>query len=64
MLAMIAPLIIVAVLLILFNETVAYIVIAVIGLAFTLAHPWWLRNIYLRMMARKYENLEGFHASR
>jgi hypothetical protein len=29
-----------------------------------LAHPWWLRNIYERMMERKHENLEGFHATR
>ena len=62
--AMFAPILLVAVLLLLFSETVAYIGIAAIGLIFTLTHPWWLRNIYERMMERKYENLEGFHASR
>ena len=37
---------------------------ALLGLILTIAHPLWLRNIYLRMMQRKYQNLEGFHASR
>ena len=53
-----------AVLVLLFDEQTAYITLAVIGAALTLAHPWWLRNIYNRMMKRKYRNLEGFHATR
>ena len=64
LLAMFIPVILVSVLLLLFNETVAYLILSAIGLITTLAHPWWLRNIYRRMMARRYENLEGFHASR
>ena len=48
----------------LFNETTAYVALAIIGLIFTLTHPIWLRHIYKRMMRRKYANLEGFHASR
>jgi hypothetical protein len=36
----------------------------VIGLLFTITHPIWLKNIYRRMMKRKYVNLDGFHASR
>ncbi len=62
--AMFSPLVLVALLILLFSETTAYWVLVVVGLALTLAHPLWLRNIYKRMMARKYENLEGFHASR
>ena len=62
--AMFAPLVLVALLILLFNETTAYWVLVAVGLAFTVAHPLWLRNIYRRMMLRKYENLEGFHASR
>ena len=62
--AMFLPLVLVALLILLFDEDTAYAVLAAIGLAFTLAHPLWLRNIYSRMMARKYTNLEGFHASR
>lgn len=65
MLAMFMPIALVAILLLIFeDENTAYAILAVIGLVATLAHPWWLRNIYQRMMARKYENLEGFHASR
>ena len=62
--AMFLPLVLVALLILLFDETTAYCVMAVLGLLITLAHPLWLRNIYTRMMARKYQNLEGFHASR
>jgi hypothetical protein len=64
MLAMFVPLALVALLIFIFNETTAYITLAIVGLAFTLTHSLWLRNIYRRMMARKYENLEGFHATR
>ena len=62
--AMFLPMVLVALLILLFDEDTAYCVMAVIGALFTLSHPLWLRNIYVRMMARKYENLEGFHASR
>ncbi|MBQ3632549.1 MAG: hypothetical protein II949_15170 [Prevotella sp.] len=64
MLAMFAPLVLVAVMILLFEESTAYIVLAILGLLFTLAHPLWLRNVYRRMMKRKYTNLEGFHATR
>lgn len=64
MLAMFAPLVLVAIMILLFEESTAYIVLAVLGLLFTLAHPWWLRHVYRRMMLRKYDNLEGFHATR
>ena len=64
LLAMFVPILLVALMLLLFSETAAYIVLAIIGLGFTLAHPWWMRNVYNRMMSRRYENLEGFHATR
>ncbi|MBO4444110.1 MAG: hypothetical protein J5814_05005 [Bacteroidaceae bacterium] len=35
-----------------------------IGLAFTIAHPLWLRNVYHRFMKRRYVNMAGFRASR
>jgi|GEM_PF-35154 hypothetical protein len=35
-----------------------------IGIAFTLAHPLWLRNVYKRFMKRRYTNMAGFRASR
>lgn len=62
--AMFFPLVMVGFLILLFDEQTAYWVLAVVGLLFTLVHPLWLRSIYHRMMERKYENLEGFHASR
>ncbi|MBP5338868.1 MAG: hypothetical protein J6Z14_06120 [Prevotella sp.] len=64
LLAMLSPLAMVAFLILIFDEQTAYWVLLALGLVFTLAHPYWLRNIYHRMMVRKYENLEGFHASR
>ena len=42
----------------------AWITESVIGLAFTIANPYWMRNIYKRMMLRRYENLDGFHSTR
>lgn len=64
MIAIIAPLAIAALFVILFGETVAHLILTVIGLLFTVTHPLWLRNVYKRMMKRKYQNLEGFHATR
>ena len=58
------PVTLVLILQALFDETVAFIVMIVIGLAFTLANPYWMRNIYKRMMQHRYENLEGFHSTR
>jgi uncharacterized membrane protein len=61
---MFLPLALTAILVLILGDTTAYIVLIAIGVLFTLLHPLWLRNIYTRMMKRKYENLEGFHASR
>ena len=47
-----------------FDENTAYITLIIIGAAFTLTESWWLRNIYRRMMKRRYANLEGFHSTR
>ena len=44
--------------------TATYIFMCVTGLALVLTSSLWLRNIYNRMMQRRYENLEGFHATR
>lgn len=64
MAAMAVPLVLVMLLMLLLGEQTAFLVTALVGLAFTLAAPWWMRHIYRRMMARKYENLDGFHATR
>ncbi len=47
-----------------FGTTAAYWTLIVIGLMFTVTEPLWMRNIYQRMMRRRYENLEGFHTTR
>lgn len=46
------------------SETTAYITMMIIGIAFIATHRLWLRNIYNRMMRRKYILLEGFRSSR
>lgn len=58
------PVALVLILQAIFSQTVAFIIMIVIGLAFAIAEPYWMRNIYKRMMARRYENLEGFHSTR
>ena len=62
--AMFIPVIIVVVLQMTLDSATAYTIQAIIGVIFVITHPWWLRNIYQRMMVRKYENLEGFRATR
>ena len=44
--------------------TYTYIIMCIIGLAFILTHQLWIRNIYNRMMKRRYENIEGFVSTR
>ena len=44
--------------------TYTYIFMCVVGAAFIFTHPIWIRNIYTRMMKRRYENLEGFMNTR
>ena len=58
------PVALISILMLFLSETVAYIIILLIGLAFILTRKFWLRNIYNRMMQRKYELLEGFRSSR
>jgi hypothetical protein len=64
MVALFGPGVIVAVGHLLVGVNYTYIFMCVLGLAFILTQPLWIRNIYKRMMKRKYENLEGFHATR
>lgn len=48
----------------LFGETGGMLVILVIGLLFIATHRLWIRNIYQRLMKRRYVNFEGFRTSR
>ena len=61
---MFAPVAIISLLQFIFSADVAYWIMFLLGAAITLTEPYWMRNIYRRMMVRRYENLEGFHASR
>lgn len=58
------PLILDAVLNVLFGQTVASWILIAIGLGFILTSRLWLKNIYRRFMARRYKNMEGFRDSR
>lgn len=62
--ALTGPGIIVGVGYVLVGLEATYLFMCILGLAFILTYPWWLRNIYNRMMKRRYENLEGFHSTR
>lgn len=57
------PLILISVLKLVIGETPTYLVLMAIGFAFIATHKLWIRNIYRRMMKRKYENLEGFRST-
>ena len=60
----IVPNILVNILQSVFSENIAYLTMLLIGLCFIVTHRLWLRNVYNRLMKRKYANLEGFISSR
>ena len=49
---------------VLFDSTVAYWGLIVIGLACILTSRLWIGNVYRRIMRRRYQNMEGFRDSR
>ena len=48
----------------LIGDTKAYILMLVLGTVFIALHKVWLRNIYTRMMKRKYKLLDSYHTSK
>lgn len=46
------------------GPTYTFIFMSLLGLAFIVTHPIWIRHIYKRMMQRRYENIDGFHVTR
>jgi hypothetical protein len=58
------PIIFISILQAFMSKTASYIVMLVIGLIFVLTYNMWMRNIYNRMMKRKYKNLEVMRATR
>ena len=60
----IVPVAFISIVTLLLSETVAHIIIMSVGLAFILLHKIWIRNVYSRMMKRRYQNMEGFRSTR
>ena len=58
------PMILVSILQAFLSNTASYVILLVIGLTFIATHRLWLRNIYNRLMTRRYRNMEGFRSSR
>lgn len=46
------------------SENMTYLVMLLIGISFIACRNLWMRNIYQRLMARRYENMESFRATR
>lgn len=64
MVLLFAPIAIEKAIVILLGDIWGYVALIIIGVCGIACHPWWLRNIYLRFMNRRYQNMEGFRASR
>ena len=47
-----------------FIENMTFLILLIFSSLFVVAHRLWIGNIYHRMMKRRYENIEGFRASR
>ena len=58
------PLMVLSMLSAMATKDIAYIVIMCIGLAFIITRRLWMRNIYNRLMRRRYDNMSAFRASR
>ncbi len=56
------PLLVISILEAFFDHFIAWMVMLLIGVGFIATHKLWLRNIYQRIMLRKYEKLEAFHS--
>lgn len=64
MAAMFAPVLIISVLQLFLSETATYVTMLVLGLIVIALRNIWMRNIYHRFMARRYDNMESFRATR
>ncbi|MCR4854130.1 MAG: DUF5687 family protein [Prevotella sp.] len=64
MVAMFVPVALIAILSLFLSETVTYTILLVVGIIVVALRKLWLRNIYNRFMARRYQNMESFRATR
>lgn len=62
--AFFVPILLLHILYIIFNAQISYIIFLLVGFIFILGHRIWLKNIYNRLMKHRYDNIEGFRASR
>lgn len=62
--AFLLPLILNAILNMAFDPSISAWILMGAGIIFMLLSPWWLRNVYVRFMKRRYINMEGFRDSR
>ncbi|KAA6351392.1 hypothetical protein EZS27_001201 [termite gut metagenome] len=46
------------------GENVARCILLILGLAFVLTAHIWIKNVYVRFMKRRYQNMEGFRNTR
>lgn len=60
---MILPALIISIAQSIFPENTSYFIMSLVGILFIATHRLWLRNIYSRIMKRRYTMLEGFKAS-
>lgn len=64
LIAISSPIIFISLLKSAFSENIAFIILLAIGLIFIITHNFWIRNIYKRLMKRRYKNMESFRATR
>ena len=62
--AFLMPFVVYLPLLLAFGETVGRWALIALGLGFILTSRLWIRNVYRRLMQRRYQNMEGFRDSR
>lgn len=64
MIVMFFPLLVISVAQSAFGTAASYIIISLTGCVFIALRPLWMRNIYNRLMQRRYANMESFRSSR
>lgn len=62
--AIFLPMTLISMLRVFLTEDITYTVLMLIGLGFILTNNLWIKNVYKRMMNRRYENMESFRATR
>lgn len=61
---LLAPVVLLKLTIALFGNVTANFVLMAIGVPFIVCHKRWIRNVYKRMMRRRYQNMEAFRATR